>query len=481
MFLKHLPLPQLWSKRIKISSGSLCKLQFFKCFTTNNKNNYTADEMNHLCKEYTMFSWSAQAKVAPIAMSKAKGCFFWDTSGKKYFDMNSQLMCSNIGHGHPKVIQAIKDQAEELAFAGPNFSTRVRAEIGPKLAQYMPGDLKKFFFTLGGSEANENAIKFAKFFTKRNKLIARHRSYHGATQGSVSLTGDPRRWPNEPSLPGVIRIFDPFKYRSLKYREGMTDEEFSALMLEELEETLMYENPESVAAIFIETVTGSNGIIPPPQGYLLGLRKICDKYGILMVCDEVMCGLGRTGEWFAVDHWKVVPDIITMAKGLTCGYLPLGAVAVSEKIAKEFENRVFSGGLTYQSHPMCLAAACAVLDVLKEEKVIENCKKMGKVLEHNMRLMKENHRCVGDVRSIGLFGAIELVKDRKTKEPMAPYGGTSEVIGKVMGYLKEQGIFAYAFGHMIHTNPPLVVNEQELNEAFKAIDGALSIADEYCN
>jgi len=261
----------------------------------------------------------------------------------------------------------------------------------------------------------------------------------------------------------------------------MTDEEFSALMLEELEETLMYENPESVAAIFIETVTGSNGIIPPPQGYLLGLRKICDKYGILMVCDEVMCGLGRTGEWFAVDHWKVVPDIITMAKGLTCGYLPLGAVAVSEKIAKEFENRVFSGGLTYQSHPMCLAAACAVLDLLKEEKVIENCKKMGKVLEHNMRLMKENHRCVGDVRSIGLFGAIELVKDRKTKEPMAPYGGTSEVIGKVMGYLKEQGIFAYAFGHMIHTNPPLVVNEQELNEAFKAIDGALSIADEYCN
>ncbi len=447
----------------------------------SSKQTYSTEEMNKLCKDYTMFSWSAQGKVAPIAMTKAQGCFFWDASGKKYFDMNSQLMCSNIGHGHPKVIQAIKDQAEELAFAGPNFSTRVRAEIGPKLAKHMPGDLKRFFFTLGGAEACENAIKYAKFYTKRHKIITRHRSYHGATQGAISLTGDPRRWPNEPSMPGVIRIFDPFKYRSHLYIEGMTDEEFSHKCLEQLEETLMYENPESVAAIFIETVTGSNGIIPPPNGYLQGLRKICDKYGILMVCDEVMCGLGRTGEWFAVDHWKVVPDIIYMAKGLTCGYLPLGCVAVSQKIANEFENRVFSGGLTYQSHPMCLAASCAVLDVLEEEKVVENCKDMGKVMGKLMQDLKQVHKSVGDVRNIGLFGVIELVKDRKTKEPMAPFGGTSEVMGRVMGYLKENGIFAFAFGHMVHTNPPLVVNEQELSEAFKVIDGALKIADEYAN
>jgi len=460
-----------------VLNKSLHKLQS-KSFSSHKKT-HTAEEINHLCKEYTMFSWSAQAKIAPIAMTKAKGCFFWDASGKKYFDMNSQLMCSNIGHGHPKVIQAIKDQAEELAFAGPAFSTRIRAELGPKLAQHMPGDLKKFFFTLGGAEANENAIKFAKFFTGRNKIISRHRSYHGATLGAITLTGDPRRWPNEPGMPGVVRIFDPFKYRSILYKEGMSDEEFSALMLQELEETLMFEHPESVAAIFIETVTGSNGIIPPPQGYLQGLRRICDKYGILLVCDEVMCGFGRTGEWFAVDHWNVVPDILTVAKGITCGYLPLGAVAVNPKIAAAFENKVFSGGLTYQAHPMCLAVASAVLDVLVEEKVVENSKKIGKVLENNMRLMKEKHPSVGDTRSIGLFGAIELVKNRKTKEPFAPYGGTSEVMGKVMGYLKENGLFAYAFGHILHTNPPLVVNEQELNDAFKVVDGALSIADKY--
>jgi len=460
-------------------NNSLRNFILKKNFSSTPNKIFTADEMNHLCREYTMFSWSAQGKISPIPMVKAKGCYFWDANGKKYFDMNSQLMCSNIGHGHPKIIQAIKDQAEELAYAGPNFSTRVRAEVGPKLAKHMPGDLKKFFFALGGAEANENAIKFAKFYTKRNKIISRHRSYHGATQGAISLTGDPRRWPNEPSLPGIIRIFDPFKYRSHLYSEGMPDEEFSHKMLDQLEETLMYENPESVAAIFIETVTGSNGIIPPPQGYLQGLRKICDKYGIFMICDEVMCGLGRTGEWFAVDHWNVVPDIITMAKGLTCGYLPLGAVAVNPKISAEFENRVFQGGLTYQSHPMCLAAACAVLDVLEDEKVIENSKEMGKIMTKNMQTIKENHKSVGDVRSIGLFGAIELVKDRRSKEPMAPYGGTSEIMSKVMGYLKENGIFAYAFGHIIHTNPPLVVNERELNDAFTIIDEALKIADSH--
>ncbi len=439
----------------------------------------SSEGINKACKQYTMYSWSNQSKVNPIAMTKAKGCYFWDAEGKKYFDMNSQLMCSNIGHGNPKIIEAIKNQADELSFAGPTFSTRIRAEIGPKLAKHMPGDLTKFFFTLGGSEANENAIKFAKFYTKRNKIISRHRSYHGATLGSISLTGDPRRWPNEPGMPGVVRVFDPYKYRSHLYTDGMSDEEFSHKMLNQLEETLMYENPESFAAVIIETVTGSNGIIPPPQGYLKGLRKICDKYGILLICDEVMCGFGRTGEWFAVDHWQVVPDILTMAKGLTSAYLPLGAVAVSSKIANEFENRVFSGGLTYQSHPMCLGVASAVLDFMEEEKVVDNSREMGKEMSLILNNLKEKHISIGDVRNIGLFGGIELVKDRKTKEPLCPYGGSSDIMAKLMGYLKDHGIFAYANGHLLHTNPPLVVNKSQLYEAFEVIDKALNITDEF--
>jgi taurine--2-oxoglutarate transaminase len=435
--------------------------------------------MNQLSKEYTFFSWSAQGKVAPIAMEKAKGCYFWDADGKKYFDMNSQLMCTNIGHGHPKIVQAIKDQAEQFCYAGPGFSTKPRAEVGPLLAARTPGDLNKFFFTLGGAEANENAIKFAKFYTKRHKLLARYRSYHGATQGAIALTGDPRRWPNEPSIPGIVRIFDPYKYRSHLYQDGMPDEEFSEKILNQLEETLMYENPESFAAIFLETVTGTNGLIPPPNGYIQGIRKICDKYGILMVCDEVMAGLGRTGEWFAVDHWKVVPDMITMAKGLTSGYLPLGAVAVNGKISKEFDEKVFQGGLTYQSHPMCLATAVAVLKVLEEEKIVENSKNIGKIMKSLMEELKNKHPSVGDVRSIGLFGALELVKNRKTKEPLAPFNGTSEAMTKVGAYLKEKGIYAFVYSNLIHTNPPLIVNENELREAYRIVDQALDIADKY--
>lgn len=393
--------------------------------------------------------------------------------------MNSQLMCTNIGHSHPKVISAIKAQADELVYAGPQFSTKIRAEIGPLLAKHTPGQLNKFFFTLGGAETNENAIKFAKFYTKRTKLVSRHRSYHGATLGAISLTGDPRRWPNEPCLPGVVRVFDPFKYRSHLYEEGMKDEDFSLKCLIQLEETLMYENPESVAAIFIETVTGSNGIIPPPAGYIQGIRKLCDKYGILMVCDEVMCGFGRTGEWFAVDHWGVVPDMLVMAKGLTSGYLPLGAVAVSPKIAKEFDDRVFQGGLTYQCHPMSLAAAKATLEVMEEEDLVGNSKRMGLIMKDLMEDLKKKHVSVGDVRSIGLFGGIELVKNRKTKEPMAPYTGPSEAMGKVVAFLKENGVFLFAFSNILHCNPPLIINEKELRDVFQVIDKALDIADSY--
>jgi taurine--2-oxoglutarate transaminase len=390
-------------------------------------------------------------------------------------------MCVNIGHSNQKVIQAIKDQADELVFAAPSFATKIRGEVGQMLANKTPGNLNKLFFTLGGADAIENAIKFSKFYTKRNKIVSRYRSYHGATQGAISLTGDPRRWPNEPSLPGIIRIFDPYKYRSHLYKEGMTDLEFSEKILNQLEETLIYENPESVAAIFIETVTGTNGIIVPPEGYLKGLRQICDKYGIIMVCDEVMSGFGRTGEWFGVDNWEIVPDIITMAKGLTSGYLPLGALAINSKISHEFDEKVFQGGLTYQSHPMSLAACKAVINVMEEEKIVQNAKKMGKIMRNIMEELKTKHESIGDVRSIGLFGALELVKNKKSKEPLAEFNSSSEAITKLVNFLRENGIFAFCSNSILHTNPPLIVTEKELKDAFLIIDKALDIADKYTN
>ena len=296
-------------------------------------NPMSADEMVALTKAHSFFSWSAQEAVNPIPMARAKGVYFWDATGKRYFDLNSQLMCVNIGHGDARVIDAIKRQAEELTYAGPSMASRVRAEIGRELAVLAPGDLKKFFFTLGGAEANESAIKMARAFTGRQKILVRYRSYHGATAGAITLTGDQRRWANEPGISGVIRTFDPYKYRSPLYEADDSDEVFARKCLDQIEETLMYEGPHTVAAIFIETVTGTNGIIIPPDGYLQGLREICNRHGILLICDEVMAGLGRTGAWFAVDHWNVVPDMITLAKGLTSAYMPLGAVAISEKIS----------------------------------------------------------------------------------------------------------------------------------------------------
>jgi len=413
-------------------------------------------------------------------MVKAKGVYFWDADGKKYFDLNSQLMCSNIGHSHPKVIEAIKKQADELTYAGPVMATRARAEIGPILARHTPGDLKKFFFCLGGAEANENAIKFAKFYTGRPKIISYYRSYHGATLGSVSVTGDPRRWAVEPSImPGVVRTFNPYKYRSLLYQEGDSDQVFSQKCLLQLEEQLMYENPNSIAAIMMEPVVGSNGIIIPPDGYMQGLRQLCDKHGILLVVDEVMCGLGRTGEWFAVDHWKVVPDIISMAKGLTSAYLPLGCVAVSKKIAKAFDDKPYSSGLTYQGHPMCLATAIANLKVMEEEDIVGNSKRMGKVMAHLLADLKAKHPSVGDIRSIGLFGIIEFVKNRKSKELMAPYNGTSEPMTKLGSFLRDNGVYGYIHWHKLHTNPPLCVTETELRDVFKIIDDGLKITDQY--
>jgi taurine--2-oxoglutarate transaminase len=437
----------------------------------------TAEEIVALTKRHTIFSWSAQGSVNPIPMVRGEGIYFWDANGKRYMDMNSQLMCVNIGHGDRRVIDAIKRQAEELVYAGPGMATAVRARVGKMLADLTPGDLNRFFFTLGGAEANENAIRVARMVTGRQKIMARYRSYHGATSGAISLTGDPRRWANEPGLPGVVRFFDPYKYRSHLYREGDSDEMFTRRCLDEIEETLMYEGPQTIAAIFIETVTGTNGIIVPPDGYLQGLRQICDRYGILLVCDEVMCGLGRTGRWFAADHWNVVPDMISMAKGLTSAYLPLGALAMSDRIANYFDKNIFYGGLTYNAHPMSLAAAEACLQAMIDDDTMVHTQKMGRILRDLHGEMKDKHPSVGDVRSIGLFGVLELVRNRQTKEPMAPFNGTSPEMQKLGAFLKENGMYAFINWNNLFTNPPLCITEEQLRDAFVLIDRALEITD----
>jgi taurine--2-oxoglutarate transaminase len=429
-------------------------------------------------RAHNFFSWSAQDTVNPLVMARAEGCYFWDADGKRYFDLNSQSMCMNIGHGDPRVIAAIQAQAVELAYAGPGMVTRVRAELGEALAKITPSGLDHFFFGVSGADANENAVKMARAVTGRHKVLARYRSYHGATYGAISLTGDPRRWASEPALPGVVRYPDPYKYRSALYREGDSDADFAQRSLDQIEEILIFEGPHTVAAILMETVTGTNGVIIPPDGYLQGVRALCDRYGILLICDEVMTGFGRTGAWFGVDHWGVTPDIITMAKGLTSAYLPLSAVAVNARVFDHFRTNVFYGGLTYSAHPLCLAAALATIRVIEEDDLVGNAQRVGRVLAELHDELRAEHPAIGDVRSIGLLGCIELVKDRASKEPLAPYTGGGEVMPRIAAYLRQRGVYTYVWRNLLHTNPPLCVTEVELREVMAVVNDALTIADE---
>ena len=437
-------------------------------------------EILPLSLEHSFWTWSAQGSVSPIPVTRAKGVYFWDADGKRYLDLNSQLMCVNIGHGDERVIDAIAKQARELPYVAPSLTSKPRAVLGKMLAEITPGDLNHFFFTLGGAEANENAIKIARAFTGKHKILARYRSYHGATAGAMALTGDPRRLAWEPNLmTGVVHFLDPYRYRSTFHRlnPGISESEFTQDYLNHLEEIITYEGPETIAAIIIETVTGTNGIIIPPDGYLQGMREICDKYNILMICDEVMSGFGRTGKWFVVDNWNVVPDLMTMAKGLTSAYAPLGAVAMSDEIAEYFNDQVFYGGLTYNSHPISLAAAIANINVMKEDHLIENAQKMGTVLRHHLNNLGEQHASVGEVRSIGLFSAIEVVNNRETRAPMAPYNGTSPEMTKLRQFLLDNGVYTFVHWNIIMVNPPLIINEEQLDEGIKVIDKALEITD----
>ncbi|MDQ3879718.1 MAG: aminotransferase class III-fold pyridoxal phosphate-dependent enzyme [Chloroflexota bacterium] len=430
----------------------------------------TADEIVALSRRHTLFSWSAQAKVNPIPIERAQGVYFWDPDGKRYLDFNSQLMSVNIGHGDRRVIDAIAEQAARLAFAAPQFATEPRARLGAELATITPGDLDKFFFTLGGAEANENAVRMARIYTGRQKVIARHRSYHGATAGAISLTGDPRRWANEPGVPGVIRVLDP-------WRLDRSEPEPVDESLRYLDEVITYEGPQTIAAFILETVVGTNGILIPPDGYLQGVRELCDRYGILMICDEVMAGFGRTGRWFAVDHWDVVPDLMTMAKGLTSSYLPLGAVAMKPEIAAYWDDRVYYGGLTYSAHPIACAAALATIDVYREDDLIGNAERMGRVMAELHADLKQRHPSVGAVRNIGLFGILQLVRNRQTMEPMAAFNTTSPEMTALDQRLRRDGLYTMTHWNGLFTNPPLCITEDQLREGFAIIDAALDVTD----
>src|SRR6266851_4214943 len=430
----------------------------------------TGKEIVDLSRKHTLHEWSAQSKVDPIPVASAKGIYFYTPEGKRFIDFNSQLMSVNIGHGDPRVIQAIADQAATLAYANPFMATEPRARLGAKLAEITPGDIDTFFFTNGGAEANENAIKLARFFTGRHKIIARYRSYHGATAGAISLTGDPRRWAAEPGIPGVVHVLDP--YHGIE--RGWDSAEESLAMLEEV---IQLEGPQTIAAFILETVTGTNGILVPPDGYMQGVRELCTKHGILMICDEVMAGFGRTGEWFAIDHWKVVPDILTMAKGLTSAYVQLGAVGMRRQIADAFKDKVFYGGLTYNSHPLACAAALATIKVYEEDHLLENARRVGVVMKELLGELARRHPSVGAARSIGLFGLVELVRDREKRTPLAPFNGTSDEMAALGKFFRQEGLYTFVRWNTFFTNPPLCITEAELRESFAIIDRGLDLTD----
>jgi len=427
----------------------------------------TGKEIVDLSRRYTLYEWSAQSAVDPIPVAGAKGCWFWTPEGKRFLDFNSQLMCVNIGYGDERVVRAIQRQAETLPYANPFMATEARARLGQKLAEIAPGDIDVFFFTLGGAEANENAIKLARQVTGRHKILSFYRSYHGATAGSMMLTGDPRRWAAEPGIPGVVHVLNP-------YHGIQRGWDSPSQALATLEETIQLEGPTTIAAFFLEPIPGTNGVLIPPDGYLQGIRDLCTKHGILMVADEVMSGFGRTGEWFAVNHWNVVPDLLTMAKGLTSAYMPLGAVGMRRAIADRFADKVFFGGLTYNSHTLACATALAVLQVYEEDKLLDNARRMGAVLQQRLADLQAKHAIVGAVRSIGLFGIVELVTDRTSMEPLAPFNGTSEPMKRLGRFFRDEGLYTFVRWNTFFTNPPLTITEEELRLGFDIIDRGLA-------
>ena len=436
-----------------------------------------SEEIISLNREYVFFTWAVQSKVNPISATRSEGVYFWDGDGKRYLDFSSQLMNVNAGHGNQKIIKAIQEQVARMAYVYPAIASEPKGRLAQLLAEITPGDLCKTLFTLSGAEANENGIKFARLYTGRNKIITRYRSYHGATAGAMALSGDPRRLPVEPLIPGVVHVMDPYCYRC---PFGWTLETCHRECIAHVEQVIKFEGPGNVAALMLEGVTGTSGLIIPPDDYWPRMREVCDKYDILLIDDEVMSGFGRTGEWFGINHWDVVPDIMTLAKGITAGYVPLGAVIVSKAIADYFADRPMPMGLTYSGHPVCTAAGVATIEVYKEEKLVENARAMGVTLKEGLEELKAKHPSVGDVRCIGLFSVIELVKDRETKEPLAPWNAKPHEMGvmaQVPGALRERGMYTFSKWNWIFVVPPLNINETELRDGLRILDDVLDITD----
>ncbi len=430
-------------------------------------------------KQYVLHSWSVQDALNPIAVAGAEGRHFWDYEGKRYLDFASQLVNVSIGHQHPKLVAAIKEQADKLCTIGPPMATEPRSTLARLISEVTPGDISMAFFTNGGAEANENAIKLARWYTGRHKIVARYRSYHGATAGAISLTGDPRRWPAEPGISGVVRMFDPYTYRC---PAGHPDPCPVCTGAPHLEEILQYEGPNTVAAVILETVTGTNGIIVPPDGYLQSIREVCDRHGILLIADEVMAGFGRTGRWFAVDHWNVVPDIITMAKGINSGYIPLGAMAIREPIAEWIRSRPFAGGLTYSGHPLACAVGVASIEAFREEGIVEHAAEMNDVFRDALEGLADKHPSIGEVRGLGCFWGLELVRNRETRELLVPFNANAEQmqpVGRMAKAALERGLYLMTHWNVIMVCPPLTITRDELDEGIAILDDVLSIADEY--
>ena len=438
--------------------------------STTTVDKLTAQEIIELSRKHTISEWAAQGAVDPLPIERAEGIYLYAADGKRYIDFNSQLMSVNIGHSDKRVIKAMQEQAERLCYVAPSFmTTEPRARLGAKLAELCPGDIDVFFFTNGGAESVENAFKIARAYTGRAKIMSRYRSYHGATAAAMAATGEPRSWAQAP-LPGMIHFPD--------WYHGVDREQDSAeVALRNLEEIIMLEGPQTIAAIILESVTGTNGILIPPDGYMQGVRALCDKHGIVMIADEVMSGFGRTGEWFAINHWKVVPDLMTIAKGITSSYIPLGAVGMRRKIADFFKDKMFPGGLTYSSHALACATALATIAVYEEDGLIERTKRMGKVMGELMADLAKRHPSVGAVRNLGLFGVIELIRDRKTRQPMAPFNGAAPEMAALGKFFRQEGLFTIVRWNYFFTNPPLIITEEQLRDAFKIIDRGLEITD----
>jgi taurine--2-oxoglutarate transaminase len=437
-------------------------------------------------RAHVFHSWSAQGAISPLVVTRAEGSHFWTEDGTRFLDFSSQLMNVNIGHQHPKLVAAIKEQADRLCTIAPFHANDARSEAARLITEVagtnLPhSDLNMVFFTNGGAEATENAVRMARLHTGRHKVLNHYRSYHGATNGAITLTGDPRRWPSEPGMPGVVKFWGPYPYRSAFHSTSEAQECERAL--QHLDDTLMVEGAHTVAAIIIETVVGTNGILVPPDGYLAGIRERCDRHGIMLICDEVMAGFGRCGEWFAFQKWGVQPDLVCFAKGVNSGYLPLGGVIISDRVSATFRDRAYPGGLTYSGHPLACASAVASINIFKDEGIIEHARSLGAdVLAPGLEKLKANHPSVGDVRGLGVFWAIELVKDRTTREPMVPFnaaGADAKPMMELLGACKAKGLWPFTHFNRLHVTPPCTTNPDDILEGLAILDEALAVTDQY--